>query len=115
MLYTSEKTKKSYKTIAELETAEKEFDTKMVEVNKTKLERSEAAKKVEEALDAITDAQNKVIEAKKTANTLLANFNEKYGPYHRSFIIKDGVKTTIEEDETKVPSIADLIDALFSF
>lgn len=100
MLYTSEKTNKSYKTIPELEAAEAEYDKKQEQINKAKIERSEAAKKVEEALKAVDTA-------KAAAEKALKDFNNKYGAYHRSYIID---KDKLETDNAFV----DLVNSLFN-
>jgi len=108
MLYLSEKTGKSYKTVEELETAEKELveqeakKAELVEVKKTR------AKEVEEAYlnyqNVKEECYKKVAEAEKKWLELRDKFAEDYHGYHMTYVNNNGKKEI---------SFSDLLDSFF--
>lgn len=110
MLYLSEKTGKSYKTVEELETAEKELaeqeakKAELVEVKKTR------AKEVEEAYlnyqNVKEECYNKVAEAEKKWLELRDKFAEDYHGYHMTYTNNNGKKEI---------SFSDLLDSFFTW
>lgn len=107
MLYLSEKTGKSYKTVEELEAAEKEFDKAeaekkaLVEVKKARAKEVEDAylelqKVREEAFAKISEAETKWIE-------LRDKFAEDYHGYHMTYSNINGKKEI---------SFSDLVDSI---
>lgn len=94
MLYTSEKTGKSYKTEEECKNADAEFEKEeakkkeLVEVKKTR------AKEVEDAykdyLKVRDEAFNKIAEAEKKWIELRNKFSEDYGGYHMTYTNVNG-------------------------
>ena len=86
MQYYSEKTKRLYNTIKELESAESEYDKKQKEIELAKKERSEAAKKVEELRELAHNAADAYQQE-------LSKFCDKYGSYHTTIVNPDGTKT----------------------
>ena len=89
MKYYSTKLNRLFETVKELEAAEKVYDDKQKEAEKVKAERTEAAKKVEEAYK-LAD------ETKKAADQLLTEFCKKYGPYHKTITKPDSSVSFIE-------------------
>ena len=96
MLYTSEVTGKSYKTVEELEADEKlakeeeEKKSKILEVKKTR------AKEVEDAYleyqKVKEEAYNKIAEAEKKWIELRDKFAEDYHGYHMTYVNNNGEK-----------------------
>lgn len=78
MQYYSDKTRKMYKTLGEIEEAEKKFDEDHKAELALKEERTAAAKEVEEAYKKANDAY-------KEAREKLNDFISKYGSFHRTF------------------------------
>lgn len=109
MLYTSEVTGKSYKTVKELEADEKlakeeeEKKSKALEVKKTR------AKEVEDAYleyqKVKEDAYSKIVEAEKKWIELRDKFAEDYHGYHMTYVNNNG--------EKKV-TFSDLVNKFFS-
>lgn len=77
MQYYSDKTKKIYKTIDELNDAEKKYDDNQLAIAKRNDERKARAKEVEEAYKAMEDAR-------KAYNKKVNDFIKDYGSYHYS-------------------------------
>ena len=108
MLYTSEKTNKSYKTVEELEAAEKEFDKAeeekkaLVEVKKTR------AKEVQDAYEAYLnvrkEAYKSISEAEKKYIELRNKFAKDYNGYHYTYINDNGKESI---------TFGDLVDSFF--
>ena len=102
MLYTSEVTGKSYKTVKELEAAEAEFKkaeeekAKLVEVKKTR------AKEVEDAyleLEKVKEeAYSKIAEAEKKWIELRDKFAQDYNGYHMTYVNNNGQKRITFDD-----------------
>ena len=78
MKYYSDKTKKMYESVEELETAETKFDEEHKAELALKEERAAAAKEVEEAYKKANDAYAE-------ARGKLNDFISKYGSFHRTF------------------------------
>lgn len=102
MLYTSEKTGKSYKTVDDLSKAEKCYDT----AHASEIKKSEEKKA---RAQEISDAWKDVLEARKQAQDILKKADEKYdalkeafirdyGSYHLSYY-NDGGKKEITVDD----------------
>lgn len=111
MLYTSELTGKSYKTVKELEAAEKEFNKAHEAELKAKEEKKTAAEAVKKAikarikaeiaskkakaeaykvyLEACDKADKTITEAKKAEKEQLSLFCDKYGSFHDTITIGD--------------------------
>lgn len=87
MKYYSTKLDRLFETVEDLQKAEKAYDDKQHELEEIKTARSEAAKKVEAAYKLAEDA-------KKNADTLLAEFCKKYGAYHTT-ITKPATTSTL--------------------
>ena len=104
MLYTSEKTNKSYKTVEELEAAEKEFDKAeaekkaLVEVKKTRAKEVESA--YQEYLNVRKEAFEKVREAEKKYIEL-----KDYHGYHYTYVNDNGKESI---------TFGDLVEAFLS-
>lgn len=77
MKYFSEKTKKIYNSVSDLEKAETKFLKKQEEEEKKKNLRATRAKEVETAMREASEAREK-------ANKLLIEFNKDYGSFHMS-------------------------------
>ena len=102
MLYTSEVTGKSYKTVKELEADEKlakeeqEKKEKALEVKKTR------AKEVEDAYleyqKVKEEAYNKIAEAEKKWVELRDKFAQDYNGYHMTYVNNNGQKRIIFND-----------------
>ena len=95
----SEKTNKEYATVEECQKAEKDFDTqkKVQEEKKAKLaeNRKARAKEVEDAFQAIKDAEKKYVRLRN-------DFVKDYGSFHMTFSNSD-----LDSDE--------LFDTIFRF
>lgn len=87
MRFYSDKTRKFYETLEDCEKAEKDFEVeqerKKAEALQKSNDRKEAAKKVENAYNAL-------ITAKKAYHEELSKFCKQYGTYHLS-LDKDGM------------------------
>ena len=82
MKYYSEKTKKVYDTVKDLQTAETEFDkAHAAEIAKQKERKARA--------DEIKAARQAVIDAQKRYNALLDSFIKDYGSYHETYTSND--------------------------
>lgn len=95
MKYYSEKLKKVYDTVEQLQAAEKEFD---------KAHAAEIAKQKERKARAneIDAARKEFIKAQEHYNDLVAKFVKDYGSYHATY-----------NDSDKITSTADLLFKLF--
>ena len=84
----SEKTGKEYKTVAECEAAEAEYDAKI----KAEKERKEAlvTKRTERAKE-VEAAYQKVIDARKEYSKLLEAFCKDYGSFHMTYKNSDPI------------------------
>ena len=108
MLYTSEKTNKSYKTVEELEVAEKEFDKAeaekkaLTEVKKSRAE--EVQKAYEEYLQIKNDCFKQIREAEQKYVDLRNKFAEDYNGYHYTYINDNG---------KEIISFGDLLESFF--
>lgn len=120
MLYTSEVTGKSYKTVKELEAAEVEFNKAHEAELKAKEERKVAATEVEKAYTAVLNARKEakaiVDKANKEASDLIRKseldyqklkdeFIKKFGSYHVSYTNNNG---------KEVVTVSDLFDSFNS-
>lgn len=102
MLYTSEVTGKSYKTVEELESAEAEFKKQeeekkaLVEVKRTR------AKEVQDAYDNYFKVRNeafeKIKEAETKLNELKNKFIEDYGSFHMTYTNNNGNENLVFGD-----------------
>ena len=97
MLYTSEKTGKSYKTVEELEQAEKAFDDAEAEKSKALEIKKARAKEVQEAyehyLKVRKEAYKAISEAEKDWLELRDKFAQDYNGYHYTYINDNGKET----------------------
>lgn len=97
MLYLSEKTGKTYKTVEELQTAELEFDKAAAEKAKLMEEKRARAKEVEEAYleyqKVIEESTAKMAAAEKKWVELRNKFAEDYNGYHMTYVNNNGKKT----------------------
>lgn len=98
MKYYSEKLKKVYDTVEQLDTAEKEYDeAHAAEIAKQKERKARA--------EEIDEARKEVIEAQKRYDELIDKFVKDYGSYHTTYTKNDGT----------LLSATDLIYKLFGF
>lgn len=110
MLYTSEVTGKSYKTVKELEVAEAEVKkaeeekTKKSEEKKTRADEVKAA--YEHYLDVKAKAVKEIQEAEEAYESLRDKFAKDYGGYHMTYTNINGKKEV---------TFSDLINNLLSW
>lgn len=90
MQYYSDKTKKVYKTVDELNDAEKKYDDNQLAIAKRNDERKARAKEVEDAYKVMEDAR-------KAYNKKVNDFIKDYGSYHYSITKK------LNDDDYKDP------------
>lgn len=97
MLYLSEKTGKTYKTVEELQAAEAELEKAEAEKAKVVEAKRARAKEVEEAYleyqKVLEEASAKVAEAEKKWVELRNKFAEDYNGYHMTYVNNNGKKT----------------------
>ena len=98
MQYYSDKTKKVYKTVDELNDAEKKYDDNQLAIAKRNDERKARAKEVEDAYKVMEDAR-------KAYNKKVNDFIKDYGSYHYSITKK------LDDDEYRDP--LNLLDIFF--
>ena len=98
MQYYSDKTKKVYKTVDELNDAEKKYDDNQLAIAKRNDERKARAKEVEDAYKVMEDAR-------KAYNKKVNDFIKDYGSYHYSITKK------LDDDEYRAP--LNLLDIFF--
>ena len=96
MKYYSDKTKKIYDTVEQLQAAEKKYDEAHAAEIKKAEERKKRAAEVSEARKELANAQKKY-------NDLLNKFVKDYGSYHETYTDKD------------VDSIENVILKIFGF
>lgn len=108
MLYTSEVTGKSYKTVEELEAAEaeakkaEEEKTKKSEEKKARADEVKAA--YEEYLKVKEEALESIRKAEKHYEELRDKFAEDYGGYHMTYVNDNGKKSI---------TFSDVLESLF--
>ena len=96
MKYYSDKTKKIYDTVAQLQSAEVEYDkAHEAEIAKQKERKARAAE--------VSEARKEFANAQKKYNDLLNKFVKDYGSYHETYTDKD------------VDSIENVILKIFGF
>ena len=97
MLYTSEVTGKSYKTVEELEKAEALVAEEKAAKEKLVAEKTERANEVkaayEEYLKIKEECVLKVSEAEKRYTDLRDKFAQDYNGYHMTYTVSNGKKT----------------------
>lgn len=102
MLYTSEVTGKSYKTVKELEADEKAYKEAEALKLKSVEEKKSRAKEVEDAYlefqKVKEEAYNKIAEAEKKWIELRDTFAKDYGGYHMTYTNVNGEKHVTFED-----------------
>lgn len=98
MQYYSDKTKKVYKTVDELNDAEKKYDDNQLAIAKRNDERKARAKEVEDAYKVMEDAR-------KAYNKKVNDFIKDYGSYHYSITKK------LNDDDYRDP--LNLLDIFF--
>ena len=97
MKYYSDKTKKIYDTVEDLQKAETEYDkAHAAEIAKQK-ERKARAEEINKARKELVDAQDRY-------NDLISKFVKDYGSYHTTYT-----------DNDKITSTTDLLFKLFGF
>ncbi len=108
MLYTSEVTGMSYKTVKELEEAEAKAKAEEEAKKKLSDEKRERAKEIEEAkkhlLEVRKQAREMIREADDKYNELVNKFIEDYHSYHES---------TCEQNGESVVTVGELLDSFF--
>ena len=98
MKYYSEKLKKVYDKVEELDTAEKEYDeAHAAEIAKQKERKARA--------EEINEARKEVIKAQERYDELINKFVKDYGSYHATYTNSDEA----------LPTVTDLIYKLFGF
>ena len=110
MLYTSEVTGKSYKTVEELEAAEAEAKKAAEEKEKLSAEKKARAEEVEQAYleyqKVKEECYNKMADAERKWLELRDKFAEDYHGYHMTYINNNGKKEI---------SFGDLVDSFFNW
>jgi hypothetical protein len=110
MLYLSEKTGKSYKTVKELEAAEAELTKAEEEKTKLAEEKRARAQEVEEAYleyqKVKEECFNTIADAERKWLSLRDKFAEDYHGYHMTYINNNGKKEV---------SFSDLLDSFFNW
>lgn len=109
--YYSKLLQKPFDSLEELKKAEDEYNKAHALELKAKQEKSDFAKKVEDAykeyLDTIQESNKKINEARKNYLDLRSQFIDKYHSYHQSYY---------KDNDTEVLSVSDLFDdAIKSF
>lgn len=141
MLYTSEVTNKTYKTVEELELAEKEWEEAHNAELKAKEEKKAAAKKVEDAitlriqteqeavkakaeaykafLETCDEIDAKINETKVAEKEALTDFCDRYGAFHTTLTVGDNKYqysySNKETESNVISSYADLFKRLLDF
>ena len=99
MKYYSEKLKKVYDKVEELDTAEKEYDeAHAAEIAKQKERKARA--------EEISNARKDAIKAQEHYNKLIKEFVKDYGSYHATYT---------DEDSGEVGNLTDVFYKLFGF
>ena len=99
MKYYSEKLKKVYDTVEQLDTAEKEYDeAHAAEIAKQKERKARA--------EEISNARKNAIKAQEHYNELIKQFVKDYGSYHATYT---------DEDSGEVGTLTDVFYKLFGF
>lgn len=88
MKYYSDKTKRLYDTVEDLNKAEKAYD----EVHAAELKKAEEKKN---AADAIKAARKAIIDAQSRYNELVNQFIKDYGSYHETY--RDGDMISLKD------------------
>lgn len=100
MLYLSEKTGKSYKTVKELEADEKKLTELESAEQKKKAEKKQRAEEVAKAYKAYEDVKaeyaTKLREAYDSWVELRDEFAKDYGGYHMTYVSENGSEPKIE-------------------
>jgi hypothetical protein len=110
MLYTSEMTGKSYKTVKELEDDEAKAKEAQAEKAKKSEEKKARAEEVqaayEEYLKVREDALKSIRDAEEKYDELRSKFADDYGGYHMTYINDNGHRSV---------TFGDIVDTLFSW
>ena len=108
MLYTSEKTGRSYKTVKELDEAEAAFDEEQRKREDEKSAKRKKAEAVQEAYKAYEAVKRKALDeidaAYKDYAKLRDEFADEYGGYHMTYV-RNGEKEEI--------SFGDILSRMF--
>lgn len=114
MLFTSEKTMKSYKTVEELEAAEKKFDEEHAAEAKLKEEKQAALAAIKAKEAELAKLYDEVATKRQEIEKAQFEFAKKYNGYHSTRIVKDGQVFDGTVSENAISNFLSLIDDFIS-